>query len=378
MQITTPLDYQELRSISPKAARLAILQILKANNGKVSATARMLGITRRTIYKALSKKNAGNLDDTSRAPKVVHNKTPEAIEEKVIKLKKKTNYGPLRLKEELEAVYQIDLSQHTIRNIVRRNKKKAASKRHKPNKKGPRPFIDWYTARPFEVVQMDLKYVVDQKALSMDQINHIYAHKLPIYQWGAIDVNSRFKLIAYSDEKNWTNGLTWFLWVTSWLRSHGVTNQIVYTVDHGEEFGGKSWFKLTELRKLLSGFGCKLVQNHLHHPEENAHLERSHRTDDDEFYIPRILKINSRQELFMEAFNYNYYYNAVRKHSGIDRETPVQRLFKQEPHLDARIKFVPPLILDNISVDLGDWSGYHLLAQHRILNCILNCGELWI
>lgn len=365
MQTTTPLDYQELRNISPKAARQAILQILRSNNENVSATARMLGITRRTVYKALSKKNAGNLDDTSRAPKVVHNKTPEAIADEVIKLKKKTNYGPLRLKEEMEAVHQISLSQHTIRNIVRRDKKKAVSKRHKPNKKGPRPFIDWYTAKPFEVVQIDLKHVVDQKALSMDQINHIYAHKLPIYQWGAIDVNSRFKLIAYSDQKTWTNGLTWFLWVTSWLRSHGVTNQIVYTVDHGEEFGGKSWFKLTELKKLLSGFGCKLVQNHLHHPEENAHLERSHRTDDDEFYIPRILKITSRQELFMEAFNFNYYYNAVRKHSGIDRETPVQRLFKQDPHLDARIKFVPPLILDNISVDLGDWSGYHLLAHHR-------------
>jgi hypothetical protein len=42
----------------------------------------------------------------------------------------------------------------------------------------------------------------------------------------------------------------------------------------------------------------------------------------------------------------------------------VQRLFRQEPLLDARIRFVPPLILDNISVDLGPWSGYHLLAQH--------------
>ena len=368
MQITTPLDYQELRSISPRAARQAIIQILKANQGKVSVTARMLGITRRTVYKALMKKNAGNLDDSSRAPRVVHNKTAEALEEKVIQLKKKTNYGPLRLKEELEAVHQISLSQHTIRNIIRRNKKKAVSKRHKPNKRGSRTFIDWYTARPFEVVQIDLKHVVDQKALSMDQINHIYAHKLPIYQWSAIDVNSRFKLIAYSDQKSWTNGLTWFLWVTSWLRSHGVTNQIVYTVDHGEEFGGKSWFKITELRKLLSGFGCKLVQNNLHHPEENAHLERSHRTDDDEFYIPRILKIRSRQDLFLEAFNYNYYYNAVRKHSVIDRETPVQRLFKQEPHLDAKIKFVPPLILDNISIDLGEWSGYHLLAHHRLVS----------
>ena len=174
MRITTPLDYQELRSISPKAARQAILQILKANDGKVSATARMLGITRRTVYKALKKRNAGNLDDSSRAPKVVHNKTPQEIEEKVVLLKQKTNYGPLRLKEEMEAVYKFNLSEHTIRNIVRRNRESIKNKRHKPNKKGPRPFIDWYTARPFEVVQIDLKHIVDQKALSMAQIDHIH------------------------------------------------------------------------------------------------------------------------------------------------------------------------------------------------------------
>ena len=374
MNDTTPLDYQELRNISPQAARQAILQILKANKGNVSQTARMLGITRKTVYKAMAKREAGNLDDGSRAPKVVHNKTPAEVEQKVVMLKKKTNYGPLRLKEELEAVYKISLSEHTIRNIVRRNKDSIKNKKHKPHKKGPRPFVDWYSAKPFEVVQVDLKYVVDQKALSLAQINHIYAHKLPVYQWSAMDVNTRFKLIAYSDEKSWTNGLTWFLWIISWLRSHGVSHQIIFTVDHGEEFGGKSWYKITEFRKLLSGFGCKLVQNHLKHPEENAHLERSHRTDDDEFYIPRILKITNRQEMFTEAFNYLYYYNTVRKHSGINRETPVQRLFKQEPLLDARIKYVPPLILDNLSVSLGNWSGYHLLAQHQtsVYWCLTN------
>jgi transposase len=365
MQTTTPLDYQELRSISPQAARQAILQILKANSGKVAPTARMLNITRATVYKAMAKKEAGDLDDSSRSPKVVHNKTPDEVEEKVVKLKRKTNYGPLRLKEELLEVYQVDLSEHTIRNIVRRNKKKTRGKRHKPHKKGTRQFIDWYTAKPFEVVQIDLKYVVDQKALSMEQIDHIHAKDLPLYQWGAIDVNSRFKLIAYSDEKSWTNGLTWFLWVISWLRSHGVTAEIVFTVDRGEEFGGRSWFKIVELRKLLSGFGCKIIQNNKASPQENAHLERSHRTDDDEFYIPRILKINSRQEFFAEAFNYIYYYNTIRKHSGIDRETPWQRLSKQHPSLNARIKYVPPLILDNISVNLGDWSGYHVLAQNQ-------------
>jgi len=43
----------------------------------------------------------------------------------------------------------------------------------------------------------------------------------------------------------------------------------------------------------------------------------------------------------------------------------VQRLFEQDHDLNDKIKFIPPLILDQISVDLGDWSGYHLLAQNQ-------------
>ncbi len=227
-----------------------------------------------------------------------------------------------------------------------------------------RRFVDWYNAKPFEIVQVDLKHIIDQKALSMEQITHIHAKDLPLYQWGALDVNSRFKLIAYSKEKTWTNGLTWFLWITSWLRSHGVTGEIVYTVDHGEEFGGKSWLKIVELRKLLSGFNCRLIQNRIKHLEENSRLERSHRTDDDEFYIPRIHAIQDKQELYKEALNYIYYYNNVRKHSRINRKTPFQYLSAQMPTLDDRMRIVPPLFLDNISVDLGPWSGYHLLAQN--------------
>lgn len=359
------LDYAELRTISPKAARKAILQVLTSVNGNVAETARLLHTTRRTVYKALEKQEKGDLEDTSTAPKTIHNRTAGAIEEKVVEIKKRTRYGPIRIADELREQHGIELSTHTIRNILRREKKKLKLRIHKPHKKGPRQFVDWYTAKPFEVVQIDLKHIIDQKALTMEQITHIQAYDLPLYQWGAIDVNSRFKLIAYSQEKTWTNGLTWFLWVTSWLRSHGVTGDIVYTVDHGEEFGGNSWLKIVELKKLLKGFGCSLIQNRVKHPEENAHLERSHRTDDDEFYIPRILAIQDRQTFYKEALNYIYYYNNVRKHSGIGRSTPYQHLASQMPTLDARIKIVPPLFLDNISVDLGPWSGYHLLAQYH-------------
>ncbi len=109
----------------------------------------------------------------------------------------------MRLKEELFEVYGVELSEHTIRNIVRRNKKKTRGKRQKHHKKGTQQFVDWYSSKAFEVVQIDLKYAVDQKALSMEQIDYIHVKDFPLYQWGAIDVSSRFKLIAYSDEKTW-------------------------------------------------------------------------------------------------------------------------------------------------------------------------------
>jgi len=357
------LDYQELRTISPKAARQAILQILKSVKGNVTETARILHTTRSTIYKALSKQKGKNLNDLSTAPHTVKNKTDGRIEEKVIALKEKTNYGPLRLKDELKTQYGITFSHHTIRNIVRRNRK-TKTKRRIRYKRSSRPFVDWYTAKAFEVVQVDLKYIIDQKALSPSQIAHIIRYDLPLYQWGALDVNSRFKLIAYSREKSWTNGLTWFLWVTSWLRSHGVTVRIVYTVDHGVEFGGDCWYKIVELRKLLRGFGCFIIQNRKKHPEENSQLERSHKTDDEEFYIPRVHTITTNDQFYREAFNYLYYYNCVRKHSSLGRIPPYDYLKKTTAGIDDTIKFVPPIFLDEVSAKLGTWSGYHVLAQY--------------
>jgi len=122
------------------------------------------------------------------------------------------------------------------------------------------------------------------------------------------------------------------------LRSHGITSEIVFTVDHGEEFGGKSWMKVQELKKLISAFGCRLIQNRKGHPEDNPHLERSHRTDDEEFYIQRVFKIM----------------------------TPFDYLKGQLPGLDDTIKLVPPVILDNVSTKIGPWGGYNVLTQNRI------------
>jgi len=359
------IDYKELRKLDPETSRRAVIALWKSNGQNVSATARMFGINRRVVYDILERWASGNLRDRPRTPKRQPNKTRPEIEDRVIAAKNKTRLGPQRLSRYLHKYEGLSVPAGTIRHILRRNRDRITYGLPRPRKPlTKRPFIDWYSAKPFEIVQVDLKYIRDQKALTKEQIIHLDRCQIPNYQWSALDVNSRFKLIGYSREKTWTNGLCWYLWVISWLRSHGVKTEIVFTVDHGEEFGGRSWMKLRELRKLLKGLGCRVIQNHKGHCEENAHVERSHRTDDDEFYIPRALHINSEHDLLDEAMGYIYYYNNVREHSSLGYQTPFEYLKDQLPEIDDNIRVLIPIMLDEAAVALGPWSGYNVLAQH--------------
>ncbi len=359
------IEYKELRKINPEAARRAVLEYLKSNRVNISEAARVFGVNRPVIYDILSKQRQGDLKDRSKRPRRQPRKSAPEVEDKVVEAKNKTRLGPKRLALYLRKYEHLSLPWPTVRNILRRNKHRITYKiRGRRRAAEKREFVDWYSAKPFEIVQMDVKFIRDQKALTSQQIFHLDRYLIPNFQWGALDVNSRFKLIAYSREKTWTNGLCWYLWTISFLRSHGVSCQIVFTVDHGEEFGGKSWLKIIELRKLISGFGCRLIQNHKGHCEENAHLERSHRTDDEEFYIPRVLSISSEKELLDEALGYLYYYNNVREHSSLDDQTPFAYLKTQAPQINDRMKYVIPFMLDDVSVKLGPWSGYNVLVQN--------------
>jgi len=359
------IDYKQLRRINAEAARQAVLEYLKTNGHNISEAASTFGINRSVVYDIIRKEQEGDLRDRSRAPREQPRRTPAAVEEKVIQAKNKTRFGPERLSRYLEQYEGTLVPPGTIRHILRRNKLRLGCSVSSPRlRREKREFVDWYSAQPFEIVQMDLKHIRDQKALSREQIIQLDRYGIPNYQWSALDVNSRFKLIAYSREKSWTNGLCWYLWVISWLRSHGVRSSLVFTVDNGEEFGGKSWMKVRELRKLIQGFGCRLVQNHKGHAEENAHLERSHRTDDEEFYIPRAMRFNGEASLLDEATGYIYYYNNLRQHSSLHYQTPFSCLKSQLPDIDDTIRFVIPIMLDKVSVQLGPWSGYNVLAQH--------------
>ena len=77
---------------------------------------------------------------------------------------------------------------------------------------------------------------------------------------------------------------------------------------------------------------------------------------------------------------YIYYYDNVREHSSLNYQTPFAYLRSQHPDIDDTIRLTIPFILDDVSVQLGPWSGYHLLEQHQMpwsntLPCVLNARK---
>lgn len=121
-------------------------------------------------------------------------KTPSEIEKKVI-AKKQTHPGPIRLSLYFAKYKKIEVAQGTIRHVVWRNRHRLTYNLPSfTRRRIKRDFIDWYSAKPFVIVQMNLKHFRDQKALTKAQIMHLDQHNIPNYQWSAIDENIRYTI----------------------------------------------------------------------------------------------------------------------------------------------------------------------------------------
>lgn len=89
-------------------------------------------------------------------------------------------------------------------------------------------------------------------------------------------------------------GLIFMMSIIYFLRALGLTHEITLQTDNGEEFGGKSVNKLDYLNRAIFGpLNTKLIHIPKGKKEYNAFVERSHQTDDNEFYIPQLRSSSS-------------------------------------------------------------------------------------
>jgi len=142
----------------------------------------------------------------------------------------------------------------------------------------------------------------------------------------------------------------------------------------GEEFGGSNPKKLERLqKKYFTPLGARLVKIPLGRKEHNGRVERSHRTDDEEFYIPFLAKVQNEEGFLRKGAGW-VYYNLKRPHygEGMEGKPPFSKLQELGCDLPEEFALFPPLVQDRISADWAlAWAlrgGNHLLAHYSAYN----------
>jgi len=349
-------NYNELRKRAPLYARKRVLEILE-KTGSISNTARLCATTRSTVRRIkqrYEREGERGLVDRSRRPHHSPRRTPLWLEGIIIAEAKKTGYGRDRISRILtHKGYAVKPS--TVRYVLKRYKISPKYKRTRYRRR--QRYYDFDSLFPLQHFEVDLKEIFDKRTLPLSSIEHARKRQIPPYQWTAIDVKTRLRFLSYSYEKSFANGLSFMLSILYFLRSMGIDWNITFQTDNGEEFGGKSIAKLEYLnREIFKPLRSILIHIPKGKKEYQAFVERSHQTDDNEFYIPQIALCKSKEEFLWRAQRWIWYYNTKREHSVI-KTTPFKKLKKHLPWITEWIALFPVIELDKIS------SSYYLFFK---------------
>jgi len=347
--------YQRLKeSGNPKAALEVVCDLIE--KGKTTKEiAHIMGITERWA-RTLVKRNKEGLDPErllgKRGPRTPHPKrTKPHIEALVLETQQKTNMGPRRLARELNRALNLSISPFTIRNILRRNNAKTKKVRSKNGNK--RYYANLKQWEALQYFQIDSKHIADARTLPEKAYAAMFKYKLPKYQFTAIDIRTRMRILCFSDELSFANGFSFMLYVGFLTRALGIRHRIFFQTDNGSEFGGPEKSRKRKILKenFLEPLGITLLSIPKGEKEAQGFVERSHRTDDEEFYIPTLPHMTSRKAFMASATSWVKYYNQRRSHGGREMygKTPQEKIYELSLASSKAATSIPPLLLDKVS-----------------------------
>ncbi len=128
----------------------------------------------------------------------------------------------------------------------------------------------------------------------------------------------------------------------------GLKEHIYLQTYWGQEYGGHSvrtWLNIQ--KNILEPRNSTILKIRKSRWTNNA-VERTHYTDDEKFYVPKLLQISNLKEHFELSYGYIVHFNNKRPHYGkyMHGKTPWEVLHKLAPYIPQTICFMPPVILD--------------------------------
>ncbi len=285
----------------------------------ISQAARQHGLSRNTLYewrKEIVPQKSG--------PKGrVFWQTAAELEEQVIILRKKTNYGPKRLVHELRLAGTI-LGEKAIRGILERT---GLVRRHR--KKREKTKQKFYAPYPGYRIQIDTKVVPDKvKDLRSGER----------YQFSSIDIATKIRFLCIYEELSNANSLDFLKKALAFFGEIGIRVECVQTDNHSTftnlYLGGNKKRDHQLLR--VHPFTQYCLRNGIEHilsrparPQDNCFVERSHRTDDEEFYSFLTLSDLSNDQLQQKIQEWMFHYNCLHLHSSCNYLPPLKSFFLQ-------------------------------------------------
>lgn len=215
------------------------------------------GISRPTLRKWLHRyEELGieGLKERSRKPK--HSparKITEDSEKLILSLRRERKLGPRRICTELERLYKINLSITTIYRVLQKCGEKLLDRKRvyrKGRKRYNRPI-------PGDRVQMDVCKIAPG-----------------IYQYTAIDDCSRYKVFGLFKRRTAANSITFL---------EQVVEEMPFPIQRIQTDRGLEFFAY-KFQEVLMEWGIKFRLIKPASPHLNGKVERSQRTDLDEFY----------------------------------------------------------------------------------------------
>lgn len=134
-----------------------------------------------------------------------------------------------------------------------------------------------------------------------------------IYQYTAIDDCSRYKLLRLYSKMTANNAMEFL---------DTVIEEMPFAIQRIQTDRGHDFFAMQFQERLLE-WGIKFRPIKPGSPYLNGKVERSQRTDFDEFYSTVNLKYSDLHNLLAE---WQHYYNWDRPHSSLGGKTPIERL----------------------------------------------------
>ncbi|MGY4706328.1 helix-turn-helix domain-containing protein [Candidatus Bipolaricaulota sp. J31] len=360
---TLPQLYSLVTEEGKLMLRLRIVEVYR-ECGSLRETARRLSISRNTVRKWVRRyreEGEAGLLDRSRRPKRFPRKTPKEVEDKVLKLREERGWGRRRI------AHALDLAEGTVRHILRRNLPEGERRKHRKRKVFYPARWTWEEEEPFRLAQVDTKDILDKGTLGTALWDHIRKHHLPRYQWTFLEGRTRFRFLAYSHELSLVNGLCFVALVMSWLRAWGIGVEVQWQEDWGAEFGGENPHHLAKLdEKYYRPFRARLCRAPKGRKGYQGRVERSHRTDDEEFLIPYVGKVETPEEFLRLAQWWQWYYNVERPHFGVGMEgkSPMAKLRELGLELPDEFAAFPVVILDELAVIWASKGGHDVLAHY--------------